>query len=355
MRLGPSLKISQALELRQSMEIALTQSLFIKQIQLVLTHYLRREDRFKKLYKKALKRGMVKLYDKHGMKFEFALVQAKDVPDDLKEHGNWAFSHCLFKKMEALFFGERYALARGSWLLFVVYDMYQEVPNFCIEYAAVHERGEQVTLGDHNLASKLEFAIARKEGKLGKYMKWIEEEAPGKFADVFSYQTHLELPDSEEFQKVLELSASGEEATGVREMIEEFEWPYRLLQKLMHYKKHNEEAVEIVMQTLHVAELLASDRTLPLAALVARIRSEVAGRLGAIRERELSQYISYPQVGTLWNELRISVDKKFSEMLNERQKVNPNYVEEVVDAGIENTLPCDGVLSFSFKEALASL
>lgn len=356
MSLGMSLRISQSLELRQSMELTLTQSLFItQQLKLALTLYIKRESELTRLYRNALKRGMVKLYDKHGMKFEYALVRAKDVPADLKVYGNWAFSHCLFKSFEALFFGKQYAMARGSWLLFVIYDMYPGMPEHYIEYAAVHERGEQVTLGDHNLASKFEFAIARKENNLVKYIAWLEEQCPAKFADVFSYQTHLELPAADEFQEVLESFSSSEEATKVRQMIEEFEWPYRLLQKLTLYKKRNEEVVEIATQALRVAEILAGESGLPLKELVGRVRVEVTKQLRFIIERELKCYISFPRLNALWRELRIGVDKKFVEMLNARQRSNPNYLQELIDASISDSLPRDGVLSLSFAEALQAL
>jgi len=357
MSLGISLKLSQSLELRQSMELALSQELFVaQQVKLALNLYQERESALTRLYKTALKRGMVRFYNKHGMKFKYTLVRAKDVPNDvdLKNCG-CGFSHCLYNAFEALLLGRRHALARGSWLLFVVYDMYPNMSKHYIEYTAVHERGEQVTLGDHNLASKLEFAIAKKENRLTKYMKWIEENCPAKFADVFSYQTHLNLPDTKEFQKVLETFSSSEEATKIRQMIEEFEWPYRLLQKLTLYQKRNEEVVEIVTRALRVAEILVGESGLPLKELVSRVRDEVAKQLRLIVQRELKRYISFPRLNALWHELRIGVDKKFVEMLNVRRKVNPNYLQELVDAGISDSLPQDGVLSLSFTEALQAL
>ncbi len=352
MGFGMSLRVSQALRLRQDMEMTLSQSLSVTQkLRIALELYLKREDELTRLYRKALKRRMVKLYDKHGMKFEYALVNAQDVPADLKAYGNWAFSHCLFKPLEALLFGTRYAVSRGSWLLFVIYDMYPGMPEGYLEYAAVHERGEQVTLGDHNLASKLEFTIAREEGKLTEYMGWLEERCPAKFADVFSYQTHLDLPAADEFQEVLELSASTEEATKVRQMIEAFEWPYRLLQKLTFYKKRNEEVVEITTQALRVAEILASEGGMPLKELIERIRAEVVRSLRAVIERKLTRYISYPRLDGLWRELRIGVDQKFVEMLS-RRKLRPDYIQELTESGISGDLPRDGVLSLQFSEAL---
>ncbi|MBI4708990.1 MAG: hypothetical protein HY764_02160 [Candidatus Portnoybacteria bacterium] len=356
MHLGQCLVMSQSLELRQRLEIELTQSLSLMQQQkLELKLYVTRENELTRLYRKALGRRMVRLYDKHGMKFEYALVRVKDVPADLRADGNWAFSHCLFNGFEALLFGSRYAMARGSWLLFVIYDMYLDAPKHYIEYAAVHERGEQVTLGDHNLASKLEFAIAKKKNDLVKYMAWIEKNCPAKLADIFSYQTHLALPASDEFQELLELLSSSEETTMVRQMIEEFEWPFRLLQKLAFYKKRNEEVIEIITQALRDAEILASQRGAPLKELVGLIRNVIAMQLRFIAERKLESYINFPHINALWRELRIQVDREFSKMLSARKEINPNYFQEIIEANIVDSLHRNGVLSFSFPEALRSI
>ena len=349
-----SLQISQSLRLRQEMEMTLSQnlrqSLTLELVQLLV--YKKREEELTKLYRLALSHGMVRRYEKHGMTFEYALVAAKDVPAVVQASGDFAFSHCLFSGWDALFFGTQYALARGSWLLFVVHDHYPDMPERFIEYAAVHERGEQVTLGNHNLASKLEFAIARKEGKLVEYMAWLEEQCPGKFADVFSNQISLELPDEEEFQAVLETFSSSEEATRTRQMIEDFEWPYRLLQKLTLYNKRNDDAATIVMQALRTAEILVEGTGIPLKELVSRITSEVARLLHRIKERDLERYLSYSRLGKVWHDELVRVDQRFVEMLGARQRVDPDYVQTLIDAGVVNGLPKEGVLSFSFAEAL---
>lgn len=352
---GMSLNCSQSLELRQEMEQTLEQGLFVVQeLKLTQELYIKRESKLTRFYRDALKRGMVKLYDKHGMRFEYALVSKRDISADLSVYG-MAFSHCLFNGFEALLFGEQHAMARGSWLLFVVYDMYPGAIDEYVEYAAVHERGEQVTLGDHNLASKLEFALARKENNLASYMAWIEECCPGKFADVFAYQIHLKLPATDEFQKVLESFASSEEATKVRQMIEGFEWPHRILQRLTLYKKKNDEVIEIINEAMRIAEFLADDvATFTLSNLVQGIRKEVSKQLRLIEERKLVQYISFPHLNMLWRELLIGVDRKFVETLHERKRY-PNYLQELLDANINDGLPRDGVLSHSLREALSAL
>ncbi len=355
LRLGQSLRISQSLQLRETMEIFLYQSLCITQkLRLILALYMKREGELTRLYRRALDKGLVKLYDKHGMKFEFALVSKDDLPECVKSCG-MAFSHCVFKGFDALLFGQKYAVARGSWLLFVVYDMYPGIPESYIEYAAVHERGEQVTLGDHNLASKLEFSIAKIENNLVKYMTWIEEESPVKFADIFNYQTHLELPDSEEFRKDLETFTSFEEAEVVKGMIERFEWPFSLLQKLTLYKKRSDEVVEIAGQAMRTAEILVGEAGIPLVELIARVRDEVIGQLRLITKRQLGHYINFPYMEIFWWERRMRVDREFLKMLDLRKRISPDYDQEIIEADIASGLPRDNVLSFSFAEALRAL
>lgn len=355
MYLGMTLQVSQSLALRQKMETELTQNCVVTQEhKLVLTAYVQREREIRKLYRKALKRGMVKLYAKHGMKFEYALISAKDVPPGYEAYG-WAFSHCLYNKFEALMLGSQYAMARGSWLLFVVYDAYPSMPHYCLEYSAVHERGEQVTLGNHNLASKLEFAIAKKEHKLSEYVAWIEEHDPAKFADIFSYQTHLEFPEEEGFQEILETFSSSEEAKKIRRMIEEFEWPHRILQRLSLYRRRNEEVIEIMTQAMRTAEFLADDSFAPLDFIIGQICSEVAKQLRSIVRRGLKRYVNLSRIDSLWHELRSGVDKKFVEMLHRRQALNPDYLQEFLDSGIDGALPRSGMLSHSFVEVLAAL
>ena len=158
------LRQSQSLEMRQHLEQTLSQALVVKQsLKLQLALYQEREDAATKLYGKAMRKGMVRQYQGHGMTFEFALVSKKDVPEWIWKQCGYAFSHCLMKCWDIMVGGEMYARAKGSWLLFVIHDMHANMPEEVIQYAAIHEFGEMITLGDHNLASKLEFAIAAQE------------------------------------------------------------------------------------------------------------------------------------------------------------------------------------------------
>lgn len=350
-----SLVCSQALDLRQSLECSLESTLMVKQeLKLELKLYQKREDICTKLYKDALKNGNVKQYDGHGMIFEFALVKKKDVPVWIYEKCGHAFSHCLMRGWDCLIGGEKYAMAKGSWLLFVICDFYPEMPQKSIEYAAVHERGEMVTLGDHNLASKLEFAIATKEKNLRWYMEWIETQCSEKFADVFSYQMHLDLPSSDDFQKIMEVFQESEETRKVRRLIEEFDWPYTILQRLSKYKKANEEIAVILNAAFNAASIFASHAAVSLPETVRKIRQEIRNGLRAISGRGLKNFISVVRANEVWQYRRSELDAEFiktrvrrEEMLSEK-----DYVNEVARARLSGGLPLDNELSSEFKKVL---
>lgn len=353
--LGLSMQISHVLSLRESLETSLEQSLLtIQEPKLSLLLYKKREEKLTRLYRQALRNGRVKKYQKHGIDFEYALLNKKDVPLEIEVYG-WAFSHCLYNAFDAFLFSRAYALSRGSWLLFVVYDALPHIPQENIEYGAVHERGEQVTLGDHNLASKLEFSIAKKEKRLTKYMSWIEKNYPQKFADVFSYQTHLQLPASDVFQSILELSISSQEALSTKKLIESFHWPYKVLQRLSLYKKKNEEALRVIRKAFRLAEALVDGST-PLVTIIENIKMIMEEELKSVEARKLSQYISYPKIQEVWNNLRLNLDNLFLEKLYTRQRRDKeNYIKEILEAGISDSLPRKGVLSFSFQEAFQAV
>lgn len=235
-----SLSCSCKLSLRNSLEAKLALNAMLK-YKLCLELHLKREDAFKKAYINALNAGKVFEYQGHGLTFEYALVKKAWLPKGITEATGHGIAHCLFNAFEAIICGNKFALSRGAWLLFVVEDCYSEpLPQKAIEYAACHEYGEQVTLGEHNEASKLEFAIAKKESKLMWYMDWIEANCPAKLADVFTYQIHTQAPsDNEEFEQVMYDTYHSCEAKSVRELIETFEWPYKLLQRLSKYNNAN--------------------------------------------------------------------------------------------------------------------
>lgn len=351
MKMGMRLMQSQALSLRQEVLARLELGLRIKQgLRLTLRLYLKREEFFTGLYGEALEHRMVQQYQKHGMRFEYALVDAKKVAH-LKQYG-MAFSHCLYNPFDAFFSGRKYALARGTWLLFVVRDMYPKMPQQFLEYAAVHERGEQVTLGEHHLATKLEFAIAQKERKLREYMAWIEQSCPEKFADVFSYQRHVELPESEELDKALEIFASSEEARTIKRFIEYFEWPSSVLRKLDWYHAQNNAAITVLNHSFQAAHAALHQHTTSIAEIVHAARCVLEEGLALVRVAQ--HCLSAVRMEEFWGSARKELGAEFLKMLQPRQD-DPAYIEQIAEANIARDLPHDGALALSFQEALRSI
>ena len=192
---GLTLQASQALVSRLEMEAELRPGIVSGKGQNDSESWITR------LYGNALSCGMVRSYDKHGIKFEYALVSAQDIPDSHKVHGR-SFSHCLCNKFDMLMLGSQYALEHGSWLLFVVYDARPLMPDYCLEYAAVRECGHRATLGNDDLATKLELMIAEKEHNLSGYLTWLKENYPSEFAEVSRFGSPPEAL-ADDFREVM--------------------------------------------------------------------------------------------------------------------------------------------------------
>lgn len=214
--------------IRQSLEAKLTLALRQRQApKLELSQYLTYQDRMVGLYEDAKERGDVRSFRRHGLAFEYARLKREEAPDLVEEMG-CGFACCRFHPLRE---------EVVQWLLFVIPDFFAplEFPEAYVEYVAVHEHGEEITMGLHELATLLEFAIAKKEKKLTPYLNWLERHYAIKFADVFSRHAHVVLPDSENLQRIMGVYGQGEYAKHVRGFIESFAWPYRALQKLSRY------------------------------------------------------------------------------------------------------------------------
>lgn len=355
MGLGMSLVQSQALQLRQSIECSLSQNLMVTQKQMLsMMLYKKKEDELVALYKKALARGDVRLYDKHGLKFEIALVLQKEIPPEILKNCGPAFSHVLFSGFEMLFLGIKKALSRGSWLLFVAKD-YKSVPEKFLEYWAVHERGEQITLGDHNLATKLEFNIAAKEKTLRNYVKWLEENEPDHLANVFAYQMHLDMPDDDDFKNLLKTNQQSEEVQRLRELIEQTNWPYLVLQKLSLYEKMNKKIAKKIGQINNYI-LFALEKNSALDVIVEIEKGLIANfqEISALRK-----YLSVLRHTVSWEYAIKQLENKMSErrsriglISSEKTKAQTEFIDELKRLGIEiNSLPKKGIFSIDLTEA----
>lgn len=361
MSMGMDLRQSQRLEMRAILEQRLTQAMRCEMTQkLEMRMYLRREDECKKLYEKALERGDVHAYQGHGLTFEYARVRRAELPRDVAAMHSCGFAHCLFSTWEALLFGKQIALARGSWLLFVVPDFFEPaMPETYLQYVAVHEHGEEATLGQHDLATKLEFAISKQEREITRYLQWLEDRYPEKFTDVFANQTRIVLPDSDEFQAVLNLRSQAEYAQRVREMIEGFEWPYRLLQKLSLYERKSRDVEDLIRKACASAVNIAGGMptSMALSEVVGKVREVLAAYLRPVKEG--ARFICWPRAKEVYREARSSIATAFDHTRERRKRhleEDPSsYVRELQSLGGAGVLPLDGVLATKLDDALAAV
>lgn len=352
--------MSPQLSMRQFMEERLSMEMYVKQkMVLVMLMYMKREDICTGLYRQALERGDVRTYVKHGLTFEYARVYRNEVPKNILDSCGCGFSHCLYNFWDALFHGRKYAYARGSWLLFVVPDYFTPTvfPEHFLEYIAVHEHGEEVTLGEHYLASKLEFSIAKLERKLMAYVDWLERTAPSKFADMFSHQTRVVLPEESDFQSLLEMASKSEYATRVRTLIENFEWPAATLNKLDMYERKGKEAQTQLLGMLTRLKLMIDDKsiTTPLTDVVDDVRQGLEQLSNSANE--LRRFLCLPNLQELYEEFRRDIASAYDrfrirrqESLQQQVDGLDTYLAEVGQAG--DSLPVTGVFSLNVREMM---
>lgn len=361
------MRMSQKLEQRQDMIHRLEQAMRIeRRMVMEMGLYQRREDHLKKAYATALKRGDVRQYDQHELKFEYARIRRREVPAEWAATDSCGFAHCLYSSWNALFFGHKIALASGSWLLFVVTDHFQKLlfPEEYMRYVAVHEHGEEMTLGEHSLATKLEFAISLTEKRITPYIQFLADHYPTKFTDVFSRQTNIVLPDSEDFRRMLELKSKADYAQSVRKMIEGFEWPRDILQKLNLYERRSHEAENAIVQGCLAIGRLAKE--MPIERSIPDVLAILTQTMTAYlrHARNSSRYFCWPRVQEKYQDARASMFEGFDQyrikregLLKDRHGPDQGqaaYFQEIAAAG-DNKILMDGVFSPLLKDAIAAV
>jgi hypothetical protein len=117
----------------------------------------------------------------------------------------------------------------------------------------VHEHGEEVTLGNHVLAQKLEYSIAKEERQLGKYLEWQIRHNPECIASLFSPKSAVTLPDDADFEGLLEARGKASYPRRVLEKIQDFAWPFGALRKIARFHRTNETAKARLQRGLQVA------------------------------------------------------------------------------------------------------
>jgi hypothetical protein len=240
--LAPEMKLEQNLELEQKLEQKLEQQ---AKLEITLEQYLTREDFIHGLIRYADENKTWAKFDKDGFNFVYAELPYS-IAAPIADNCGPGFSHCMYDSFEALFSGKKVALAKGDWTLFVVKD---QIPKNLADFVALHERGEELSKGNHYFATQLEFADVGKKGKLNEYVKWIDKTMPSKFIDLTQKVLYPILP--EDLREYLESERKGngqkeQELATAEKMIGQYPLKSKVLKLMDKYGKITENVVDII-------------------------------------------------------------------------------------------------------------
>lgn len=317
--------------------------------------YLRREDGLTQLWLSAAKRKKIAHYEKHGLSFDYARITRKDLEklglSKVVEECGHAFSHCLYNSFEALFLGQKYAMSKGQWLLFVVEDM---VPKEFAEYAAVHERGEQLSIGNHRMACELEFAVAKKEKQLTPLITWLRRHYPRKiYADV-----GIAVPeeDATEFYNVWERGISPQEAAAAKALADGFFWPVSLSRIGDRCRDATDDAESKVSDLYWKCrnKLYSNfNHHTSVKNTLRAVESIVRKEIKKIVPKKDRQYVVFEKLNKLWSEKVEELDEILRKWFDDHKEEEDKsaYLAELDAASIAGPLRSRGI----FKENLETL
>lgn len=233
-------ELKQKIELEQKLQQKITQQ---QKLKITLKQYLFLEDQIKHLITWAGENNGWKQFDKHGFRFRYAAVPYKEAQTIADKMGP-GFAHCMYNPFEAMFTGQKIALATGDWTLFLVKD---EVPEDLAEFVILHERGEELSLGNHYFASQLEFAMVSKTHKIRDYARYIDRNMPTKFVDLTEKYSHPILPD--ELREILDQQGkrNNKEAELAENIINKNPIPYTILKKMHKYESATEQVCKAIL------------------------------------------------------------------------------------------------------------
>ncbi len=217
-------------KLVQKQTLQMQQKVTVKQ---TLKQYLEQEDFIKTLITYANTNDTWTEFNKDGFKFTYAKIPYELAKPIAKEYG-YAFSHCMYDGWEAMLLGKKYALAQGDWIKFLVAD---KLLGLEADYFAIHEYGEELSLGNHYFASKLEFGYAEKNKHSKEYTQFIDAKFPSKFVDLQENVLFPILP--EELIEIItakeQSSQKQKELKLAEEIIEKYPVPNIVITKIKQY------------------------------------------------------------------------------------------------------------------------
>ena len=253
------------------------------------------------------------------------------VKDIAKNYG-YGFCHCMYNPRDILLHGKKVALAKGERMIFLVEDKIPEEFRDCV---ALHERGEELSLGNHFFASKLEFGYAQQKKQITKYIDRIEKNFPSKFVDVAEEVVFPILP--QELQEYLVQQGRDEAKTKeleqAQKIIEEHPLSNQVSRRIKEYSRNTNSVCNIIE------------------GIIPKIQSNLIDILSKTTspEKHIQQVAQYlnKEIG---NALKGTFIKDFSALSQPRVRAALDHLEKVAFRGIREKLPSKIILeSNTFK------
>lgn len=312
MRLSLGLGMQQVQTMGQRLEQKLEQKLSQQLVQtMTLAQYLVQEDIINGLIRWTTENNAWAQFNKDGFNFEYAKVPYA-VAKPIADIAGFGFAHCQFNTLEELTLGGDIARAKGQWTLFVVDDI---IPNGLEDFVALHERGEELSIGDHYFASQLEFAYANKMRKIAPYINLIDKEYPSKFVDLTQRVMFPILPD--ELRDFLEKEGRNhfEELDDAEELIENYPIPVTVLRKMEKYERITERACSLIREAMgKTQDLILKTSKSPdeFYEKAARIANNVfRNNLKGISP-EVLKVSSHNRIENMWNQATLTINHDIS-------------------------------------------
>ncbi len=253
---GPSLYLSPMLRLNLQQRLEQNLEMRLLQQQYMEDSYKEMEEIVPGAWENARKNGRIRRYQKNGLDFEYAVINKIDY------EGHLSPFDMMSDTEEAVCGFAHYSESSRRFYLMVDGDFFKKsgAEEF-IEYVAVHERGEELFSGHvsagrsespHFYATKLEFAIVGKDGKIRPYLAWIEKNWPGKLGDVY---TIIEGGDSvlldrisgsDEFREHVAALKQSKDYALANSMLEGFEFSAETMEKIYIFEKINQQAEAVL-------------------------------------------------------------------------------------------------------------
>jgi len=233
------LKLEQRLALKQKLALKLEKQLVMK---ITLEQYCDLEEVINGLIDWTNQHKKWALFDKNGFKFEYACVPYR-LAEPIADKAGCGFAHCQYAPFRDV--------QANAWTLFVVENM---VPKELIDFVALHERGEELSIGNHYFASQLEFAYVRKRTKIQSYINFIESDYPSKFTDLTQKVLFPILPE----ELIERLNSAGKrnqvELEMAEKLIEEYPLASNVLRRIDKYERATERVEEILRNCMGSAQ-----------------------------------------------------------------------------------------------------